>query len=273
MGYGKQPVAVGSNPAPIIIYLGECDENMDTYNCDDTNRIIVRNMLMNEERQIAQAIMDAQKMQQESFDGEEYTKDITACLLETCTKHGLSPNMWALLNLAMHWWNDIQCWANDVMAGKNILDECNQEPMSDDDVIELTEKGKAYDKARKFADKFRESRLIGPQMEVDLHIPAADTTLKFTPNGQLEVKKEKSNLCDTCEQIFGECKGCPTWLPTDGDSRHVIECDGYHKQDRMVNLCDTCVSDFADCGAEGMECGDGPGNDNVIVCFAYTIKD
>ena len=34
----------------------------------------------------------------------------------------------------MHWWNDIQLWAEDVLAGKNILDECKKEnaKMKDD---------------------------------------------------------------------------------------------------------------------------------------------
>lgn len=98
---------------------------------------------MNEEKQIAQAIMDAQKMHEESHNGRDYTRDITDCLLETCKKHGLSDNLWALLDLAMHWWNDIQCWADDIMADKNILDECRLPPQPDD-IIELTEKGIRY---------------------------------------------------------------------------------------------------------------------------------
>ena len=217
--------------------------------------------MMNEEKQIAQAIMDAQKMQEESFDGEEYTKDITDCLLETCKKYELTDNLWALLNLAMHWMNDIQCWADDIMAGKNILDECNREPMNDDDVIELTKKDKAHGEARKFANEFHESKLIDPEMEIDLHIPICDTTLKLTPNGQLE---EKPHLCDTCEEIFSECKGCPTWLPTDDNSRHIIECDCYKKQDRIVNLCDTCKHSSGECKSILKYT-----EDNVVKCNYY----
>ena len=56
-----------------------------------------------------------------------YTKDIEECLVHTCKEQGLSTNLWALLNLAMHWWNDIQLWAEDVLAGKNILKECEKE--------------------------------------------------------------------------------------------------------------------------------------------------
>ena len=88
---------------------------------------------MNEEKKIAQAILDAQKIREGSYftpDGEtigEFTKDIEECLITTCKQQGLSGNLWALLNLAMHWWNDIQLWAEDVLADKNILEECEKE--------------------------------------------------------------------------------------------------------------------------------------------------
>lgn len=92
----------------------------------------------NFEKQIAQAILDAQKMRDESYmpdinmDGEdtgfgEYAKNIEECLIETCKEQKLSENMWCLLDLAMHWWNDIQLWAEDVLVGKNILEECQKE--------------------------------------------------------------------------------------------------------------------------------------------------
>ena len=92
------------------------------------------------EKQIARAIHDAQEMREESYvpkevkwgDGDqlihcgEYKLTIEECLIATCKKHKLSDNFWALLNLAMHWWNDIQLWADDVLADKNILDECEK---------------------------------------------------------------------------------------------------------------------------------------------------
>lgn len=80
---------------------------------------------MNEEKKIAAAIMDAQKMHEESYckDSERCTMSRENCLIETCKEQGLSLNMWALLSLAMHWWNDIQQWAEDVLADKNIIDE------------------------------------------------------------------------------------------------------------------------------------------------------
>lgn len=87
---------------------------------------------MNEEKKIARAILDAQEMRGESYqpaidsegnDFGEYKLEIEECLIRTCKQKGLSPNLWALLNLAMHWWNDIQLWAEDVLADKNILEE------------------------------------------------------------------------------------------------------------------------------------------------------
>ena len=86
------------------------------------------------EKKIAHAILDAQKMHEESYaitewdNGDEiaghYELEIEECLTATCKQQGLSENLWALLDLAMHWWNDIQLWAEDVLVGKNILDEC-----------------------------------------------------------------------------------------------------------------------------------------------------
>jgi len=84
---------------------------------------------MNEEKKIAEAILDAQKMHEESYkrgNGKKigrYTLDMTECLIATCKKHKLSENLWVVLDLAMHWFNDIQLWAEDVLAGRNILDQ------------------------------------------------------------------------------------------------------------------------------------------------------
>lgn len=77
---------------------------------------------MNNEKQIAKAIIEAQKMREASYikNTGEYKLDIESCLISTCKKHNLSPNLWELLALAMHWWNDIQLWAEDVLEGKNI---------------------------------------------------------------------------------------------------------------------------------------------------------
>lgn len=85
--------------------------------------------IMNIEKQIAQTIIDAQKMREESYkipEGcmfGEYKLDIETCLKTAGEKNGLSSNMWYLLSLAMHWWNDIQLWAENIIAGKNIENE------------------------------------------------------------------------------------------------------------------------------------------------------
>ncbi len=77
---------------------------------------------MNEEKQIAQAIIDAQKMREDSYikKTRTYKQDIESCLIITCKKNDVSPNLWSLLTLAMHWWNDIQLWAEDILAGRDI---------------------------------------------------------------------------------------------------------------------------------------------------------
>ena len=81
---------------------------------------------MNSEREIAQAIIDAQKMREESYKAEDgttegvYTKDLEHCLMETCKKNNCSSNLWYMLGLAMHWWNDIQGWGEDILANKDI---------------------------------------------------------------------------------------------------------------------------------------------------------
>ncbi len=76
----------------------------------------------NSEKQIAQTIMDAQKMREESHSEEleEYKHDIEYCLIICGKKNKLTPNLWALLSLAMHWWNDTQLWAEDILADRNI---------------------------------------------------------------------------------------------------------------------------------------------------------
>lgn len=93
-------------------------------------------MKMNTEKNIANTLMDAMKMHEESYQGmtQEYNLSMEHCLIEAGKKHNLTMNMWALLNLAMHWSNDIQCWADDVMAEKNILDECNKKTIMEGEI-------------------------------------------------------------------------------------------------------------------------------------------
>ena len=79
---------------------------------------------MNEEKKIAQAIMNAQAVREANYDkaSGEYIIGIEDCLIKACEEQGLSSNLWALLSLAMHWWNDIQLWAEDVLADRDVMD-------------------------------------------------------------------------------------------------------------------------------------------------------
>jgi len=81
---------------------------------------------MNDPKQIAQAILDANKMHEESYRSEarnkvgRYTLELEECLTITCKKNDVSPDLWVPLALAMHWWNDLQLWAEDILAGRDI---------------------------------------------------------------------------------------------------------------------------------------------------------
>lgn len=81
------------------------------------------------EKQIAQAIVDAQKMHEESYvpnqvhgmECGEHSKEWSECFIEACKKNGLDTSMWYLLDLANHWFNDIDEWAKAILAGKDIF--------------------------------------------------------------------------------------------------------------------------------------------------------
>lgn len=98
---------------------------------------------MNDEKQIAQAILDAHEMHEESYVPviEEHTGtnlgfyklEFEDCFVLTCKKNGLSSNLWALLSLANDWFNDIQLWAEDVLAGRDVSNEL--ENISDEEEV------------------------------------------------------------------------------------------------------------------------------------------
>lgn len=85
------------------------------------------------EKEIASTLMDAMKMHGESYYDYKYARSMEDCLIEAGKKHDLSVNMWALLNLAMHWANDVQSWCEDVLAGKDILSELTMAAMIDEE--------------------------------------------------------------------------------------------------------------------------------------------
>lgn len=80
---------------------------------------------MNDEKQIAKALLEAKKLHEASYTCAdkplgEYKRQIETCLIEACKKNGVSTNMWALLNLAIHWWNDAELWCEDILAERTV---------------------------------------------------------------------------------------------------------------------------------------------------------
>ena len=98
---------------------------------------------MNKEKQIAKALLEAKKLYEASYVKTseenidtpygEYAKNMEECLQEACVENEVSENMWALLNLAMHWWNDVELWCEDILAGRNVEEEmpCCNNPAKD----------------------------------------------------------------------------------------------------------------------------------------------
>jgi len=83
---------------------------------------------MNEEKQIAKALLEAKKLHEASYEDlfplstecGEYKRGMEECVQEAFEKEGLSTNLWSLLNLAMHWWNDVELWCEDILADREI---------------------------------------------------------------------------------------------------------------------------------------------------------
>lgn len=81
----------------------------------------LQEQVINNEKRIAQAFLDAQKMHEESYRLDSnlsnggYTKDIEECFIATCKEQGLSSNLWRLFSIANC--NAFKHWA------ENILDE------------------------------------------------------------------------------------------------------------------------------------------------------
>lgn len=77
---------------------------------------------MNEEKKIAQAILDAQKLYEKSYciastRRDAYSLGFEECFKKACENNGLSSNLWALLSLANYWSNDIEEWAEAILRG------------------------------------------------------------------------------------------------------------------------------------------------------------
>ncbi len=188
---------------------------------------------MNDEKQIAQAILDAQKMHEESYvtnwekdpghrsarmrtDFGEYSKDWEECFQVACKVNCLSPNMWSLLVLANHWYNDVQLWAEDVLAGKNILGEAKKEHAKMEDGIKQVIHG-----AKERTFNCGEGECVSPKSNncqectPNEHIPNKHGTMKT----EMESIIDAANLYkDYSYYVGGEvtCKRMPlkysTWI-------------------------------------------------------------
>ena len=77
-------------------------------------------------------ILDAAKIHEESwkegikpgegFTPGEYTIDLDDSVKTAVKNHGLDEELWYLISLAFHWWNDLIAWAEQVAAGKPVED-------------------------------------------------------------------------------------------------------------------------------------------------------
>ena len=88
---------------------------------------------------IAETIMLAQKLHEESYveptDGNgdfgEYTRTQEDCWIEACKTKELPDDLWYVLHLANHWYNDLQAWAECILSGKTFTEEINV-PVTDE---------------------------------------------------------------------------------------------------------------------------------------------
>ncbi len=79
-------------------------------------------------KKIAAAIQLAHKSHEESYIkqydsanewiGGDYSISWVLCWQQACSAHDLPDGLWRILDLANHWFNDIQEWADQVLSGK-----------------------------------------------------------------------------------------------------------------------------------------------------------
>lgn len=89
-----------------------------------------------EEKQIAEAIQSAQKLHEESYNKEQemYELDWESCFITACKEQKLPESIWYVLCLANHWYNDIQLWADTIVAGKDMNVGMSPVLMSDESI-------------------------------------------------------------------------------------------------------------------------------------------
>lgn len=79
-------------------------------------------------KKIAGAIELAHKLHEQGYvkqydsehewTGGEYTVSWERCWQRACSTYDLPDDLWYILDLANHWHNDIQLWAEEILAGR-----------------------------------------------------------------------------------------------------------------------------------------------------------
>lgn len=83
-------------------------------------------------RTIAETIMLAQKLYEESYDDfGEHTRSQEDCWIEACKTKELPDDLWYVLHLANHWCNSLQGWAECILEGRTFTEEIST-PITDD---------------------------------------------------------------------------------------------------------------------------------------------
>ena len=97
---------------------------------------------------IAETIMLAQKLHEESYEipaGQDdgdfeglgfggHTRSQEDCWIEACKTKELPDDLWYVLHLANHWYNDLQGWAECILAGGTFTKEIS-EPITEEVAI------------------------------------------------------------------------------------------------------------------------------------------
>jgi hypothetical protein len=71
------------------------------------------------QKKIALTIKQACKGHEASYDTElmEYAKSLETCLQDAAKANELPESLWYMLSLAMHWRNDLNDWADEILKG------------------------------------------------------------------------------------------------------------------------------------------------------------
>jgi len=92
------------------------------------------------------------------------------------------------------------------------------------------------------------------------------------------VKKELLDSIKTSYDVicaYDDRKDICDMYEKQGIKAVLVECEDKHQQHKKMHLhlCISCRNTYPDCSAEGLEFGDGKGNDNIIKCDSYVMKN